>query len=465
MSDCTDLAVVGAGFAGLAAAHLARNSGRETVVLERKSRAGGKGLTLSEHGFVVEQGPLGWLNREPALLDLLEQLEIEPLQAADAQGERFLVKDGRLVPLPTGPLAFMRTPLLSPGGRLRFVSEFLRRRRRSDADESVHDFATRRFGPQAAATLFEAFVSGVFAGDPRQLSVQAAFPLFSRFENNHGSIMRGGFAHMRRLRKQRAQVKAGSLVARMKRGTLLSLPGGMGELAWKLAEPLGQDLRLGRFPDRILYLEQPASDGARWVLKAEGEEMLRAREVLLACPAADAAQMLAPCAPQLGAAAAGMQAASLAVVTIAMRREQASGTIDGFGFLAPRSEGLRPLGVQFCHSIFPAQTPAGWVQLRVMLGGALDPAAMELGDAEMLAAALDPLRPLLGLNGDPMHHWICRWDQVVPQYNMGHLQRVAIFDQAEKRLSGLRFSGDSFHGVGVPAAFARAHALYGPGCS
>jgi len=467
-----DVVVVGAGLAGLAAANLAQQKKQSVTVFEKDDRVGGKALTVEEDGFVVELGPLGWLNREPRLLQLLESLGAEAQSAADAQGNRFLLNKGSLVPLPTGPVAFMRTPLMSMGGRIRFVSEFARRARKEGGDESVHDFATRRFGPQAAATLFEAFVSGVFAGDPRKLSVNAAFPLFSKFEREHGSIMAGGFAHMKNLRKAKKQIQPGSLEARYRRGNLLTMSDGIGGLSKVLAEPMTEQVKLGVSPDRITRVSAngaanvSASDGAAnkgdlWSLQQFGQEIARAKRLLMACPAPVAANLLNGACPDLKSAADAIPGASLAVVTVAFKRENATGQVDGFGFLAPRKEGFRPLGVQFAHSIFPGQTPDGHVQLRVMLGGTLDPEAIHLDDDKMLEAALEPLRSLLGLKGEPERHWIARWTDVVPQYTLGHLDRVAKFNEAEIQYPGLHFLGDSYHGVGVPAAIARAHDVVG----
>ncbi len=451
----TDVAVVGAGLAGLAAANLADQRKHSVAVFEKADRVGGKALTVEEDGFVVELGPLGWLNREPRLLELLESMGAEAESAADAQGDRFLLHQGSLVPLPTGPVAFMRTPLMSLGGRIRFISEFARRARKDGGDESVHDFATRRFGKQAAATLFEAFVSGVFAGDPRKLSVKAAFPLFSKFEREHGSIMAGGFAHMKNLRKAKKQIEPGSLQARYRRGNLLTMSDGIGGLAKEIAKPLNEKVHLKQAPDQIVR-----KDGG-WSLQQNGAEIARAQKLLMACPAPVAAELLQEDCRSLNAAADAIPGASLAVVTVAFKRENATGQVDGFGFLAPRKEGFRPLGVQFAHSIFPSQTPDGYVQLRVMLGGTLDPEAIHLDDDKLMDAALDPLRPLLGLKGDPERQWIARWTDVVPQYTLGHLDRVAKFNEAEKQFPGLHFLGDSYHGVGVPAAVARAHDVVG----
>ena len=247
---------------------------------------------------------------------------------------------------------------------------------------------------------------------------------------------------------------------------------GIGGLAKVLAEPMTEQVKLGVSPDRITRVSAngaanvSASDGAAnkgdlWSLQQFGQEIARAKRLLMACPAPVAANLLNGACPDLKSAADAIPGASLAVVTVAFKRENATGQVDGFGFLAPRKEGFRPLGVQFAHSIFPGQTPDGHVQLRVMLGGTLDPEAIHLDDDKMLEAALEPLRSLLGLKGEPERHWIARWTDVVPQYTLGHLDRVAKFNEAEIQYPGLHFLGDSYHGVGVPAAIARAHDVVG----
>jgi oxygen-dependent protoporphyrinogen oxidase len=454
-----DVAVVGGGLGGLAVAHFAQRGGAQVAVVERGDRPGGRVCTTREDGFVVELGPLGWLDREPAAAEMAEQLGLEMLAAEAVQKRRWLHKDGRLQELPSGPGSFLTTPLLPVSGKLRFFCEpFIRARR--EGEESIQDFARRRFGRPMADTFFAAMVSGIFGGDPERLSMHACFPLLAGWEEQSGSVVAGAIKHMRAKKKA---VKSGA--RRATSGALSSFRGGMAELVDAAAAALGDGWMPGTAVDAVRL------DGEDWVISADGAELLRARAVVLATPARTSAALLGagavdatgvadagalPEAAGLAAAAEGIGRDSLSVATFAFPAERVRADLGGFGFIALRGEGFRPLGVQYAHSIFPAQTPAGMVQLRVMLGGAFDPQAVDLDDAELQSEALDPLRGLLSIEGEPERVWLQRVPGGIPQYRMGHLDRVATFAAAERAHPGLHFAGDALHGVGINAVVKRS---------
>ncbi|MDA0667121.1 MAG: protoporphyrinogen oxidase [Planctomycetota bacterium] len=443
----TDVAILGAGLSGLGCASFLRQAGIKVAVLEKDCVPGGKVQTVQEDGYVVELGPLGWLDKEPAVAAFVNQLGLEALPAEEAQGQRWLLKDGSLHLLPSGPLSFLRTPLLSGAAKLRLMREpFISARR--DGEESIHDFATRRFGKGVADTFFGAMVSGIFGGDARALSVQAAFPLMAGWESESGSCLRGAMRHMR---KKKAQLKAGESPTTS--GKLHSLPQGMGQLLQVAAQSLGSAYHGSTEIDRVVWRH-----GA-WVLFRGGQEVGQADHVVFTTPACVTAQLLEEGDGSLRRAAAGIQGASLQVVTAAYAREQVAHPLSGFGFLALRGQGFRPLGVQYPSTIFPSQTPSGKVQLRVLLGGSFDPEAANLSDQALQQAALHPLRDLLGVQGDPERVWMRRIAGGIPQYALGHLERLAVFQQWERQLPGLYFAGDSLFGVGVNAVLKQALAV------
>ncbi|RMH01830.1 MAG: protoporphyrinogen oxidase [Planctomycetota bacterium] len=444
-----DVAIVGGGYAGLAVAHFARRRGLRPLVLERDERPGGKVLSRREAGAVVELGPLGFLDKEPAITEMAADLGLRPVAAAPAEKVRYLLHRGRITALPSGPWSFLTTPFLSPAARLRVLAEPFVPARRDGGDESARDFARRRLGRGLADAIFEPFVSGVYAGDPARLSAPAAFPLLAGWERDHGSLTVGAIRHLRdRARRRKAGEPVGS-------GRLCTFPGGLLELAEAGARSLGDAFRPG------CAAAAARRDGGAWVvLDRAGAELARAPELVVACPAPAAAELLAAESPALAAAVAGVRGDPLCVVAALFRREQVREDVDrGFGFLAARSEGFRPLGVQFAHAIFPDQTPAGLVQLRVLIGGAFDPEAHALDDAGLYEACYGPLRGLLGLAGEPLRTWTRRVMGGVPQYELGHLERMATVAAEADRLGGLHFAGDSFGGVGVVKAFARARAV------
>jgi len=443
----TDVLVVGGGLAGLGVASFLHRAGLEVQVHEEGDQPGGKVQTVQEDGYVVELGPLGWLDKEAAVHDFVAGLGLDPLPAADAQKERLLLKQGKLHVLPSGPGSFMTTPVLPMRSKLRlFCEPFIKARR--EGEESIHDFATRRFGSGVAETFFGAMVSGIFGGDARRLSVHAAFPLMAGWEFESGSCVRGALKHMKRKKQLK---KSGALPPTT--GNLCSLPEGMAGLTDAAAASLGAGYHGSSAIDRVVRVDDD------WILECDGQEVARAPQVVFATPTHVTARLLQDAVPTLQPAANGIRGASLHVVTAGFDRDQVEDPLHGFGFLALREQGFRPLGVQYASTIFPDQSPKGKVQLRVLIGGTYDPEAADLSDDALQAACLDPLKPLLGVKGEPEKVWMRRVMGGIPQYTMGHLDRVATFDRAESEQPGLHFAGDSLHGVGVNAVLKRARAV------
>lgn len=449
-----DTAIVGGGLAGMTIAATLHQQGISAEVFEKSERAGGKVRSIREDGFIVEMGPLGWLDREPAVSALVRSLGLTPMPASKAAGRRALLIDGQLQPMPTGFLSFLGSPILSIGAKVRLLAEpFVGRG--DSAEESVHSFATRRFGSGVADTFIAAMVSGIFGGDPHRLSAQAAFPLMASWEAEAGSCIRGAVRHMRRRRREQ---RAGTIERTS--GQLLTLEGGFTDLIDAIHEKLGDTFRGATAPDAVVR------DDGEWVLLKNGHELARSRQLVMALHAREAIQLLheAPgtetervAFQQARAAAEGISNAPLAVVTTAHCAKDVRGAIDGFGFIALRNKSFRPLGVQFASSIFPSQSPFGHVQLRTLLGGVSDPEAVELDDPQLLDAALAPVQDVLHIENTPSHTWIQRVREGIPQYDIGHIGRVHAMERFAETMPSLYFVGDSLHGVGINKVIARAH--------
>ena len=446
-------AIVGGGLAGMSLASDLWRQGNPVAVFEKEAIPGGKGRSIREDGLVVELGPLGWLDREPCVGELLRDLDLEPVPSSASASSRSLLVNSKLKPLPEGALSFLGSPLLSPWAKVRLAMEpFIPARR--DGEESINSFATRRFGKGVADTFFAAMVSGIFGGDPERLSVHAAFPLMASWEEESGSCVRGAIRH---LRKKRRALKAGELAKTS--GSLMTLPGGLADLTDAIAERIGDGFHGESAPDAI------GRDGDLWVLMKDGKELARSERLALATPA-DVAVRLLRDAPRndrdLGAwndalsAAEAIPGSPLVVVSATFPSENIQGDVDGFGFIALREQGFRPLGVQFPSSIFPSQTPRGLVQLRILMGGAFDSKLLELDDDTLTAEALEPVRELLGIKGEPAGTWLRRVPEGIPQYTLGHLARIQAMNSLENAMGTLSFCGDSVHGVGVNKVVERA---------
>ena len=366
------------------------------------------------------------------------------MRADDASADRFIVRSGRLRRVPTSPLAFLRSDLLPLGGRLRVLTEPLARSR-PPGDETVFDFARRRIGRQAAEVLVDSMVTGVFAGDARQLSLEATFPRMAAMEAEHGSLTRALISKMRQARREgrRSSGPAGP------GGVLTTFADGMAELPGAAAGLLGDRFR----PDSPV--ESLTGEPGRFRLAGPFGDV-EARAVLVAPPARQAARLLAGVAPEAVAPLEAISTVPIAVVMCSFSDPDAFGVpLDGFGFLVPRGEGLGILGTLLCHSIFPVQAPPGRLLLRTMLGGAREPGVLDLDDAAMVTRVRQAHHRVLGRDPDPDLSWVVRWDRGISQYTVGHLDRVEAVETAA-RAAGLEVAGSPYRGVSVNDCITQA---------
>ena len=446
------IAVVGGGVSGLAVTfHVRRlleerRVPAEVVCLEAGERPGGNIRTSTEDGFTCEWGPNGFLDNERATLDLIRDLGVVDrlLPSNQQASQRYLFRKGRLRLLPSGPIAFLTSGVLSPTGTLRVLGEPFGSPPPQGGDESVFDFASRRIGREAAAVLVDAMVGGIFAGDARTLSLEAAFPKMFAMESEHGSLFRAMLAR-RRERKSDGGGPAGP------GGTLTSFRNGMGELIDALATAVGTALRTGC---RVAGVEALGERGYRLNL-AKGEP-LDAAAIVLACPSWRAARTVEALDPDLAATMAEIPSSPVAVVHFGYDRATTGVGPHGFGFLAPRGEGLRVLGCLWASSIFDGRADAGSSLLTTMIGGATDPEAVSLGDDQLIEIARRDLEHAMGIAAEPGFIRIFRHPRGIPQYTLGHPGRVAAIERRLERWPGLLACGNSYRGISVNACAAEA---------
>ena len=437
--------VIGGGIAGLASAHelLRRRPDLDLVLLEASERLGGNIRTSQEDGFTLEWGVNGFLNSVPETLELVEELGMttDLLPSNQAAARRFIFRDGRLWEVPLKPPAFFLSGLLSPGGRLRILGEPFARPRPA-GDETVFAFAARRIGPEAARVLVDAMVSGVYAGDSRVLSLRSTFPRMEEMERLYGSLVKALIARQREAR--RAGTRPGGGPAGPA-GALTSFRDGMESLVTRLGERIGSTrIRLG---EAVASVERGTA-GAPFVVRT-GATRFPCDHVVVAAPARYAARFLAPLDAPLATDLKGIAYAGLAVVALAWRGSDLGAVPDGFGFLVPRGEGLRILGCLWDSSVFAHRAPAGSVLVRAMIGGAQDPAAAELADEELLAITRRDLEVSMGITATPRMVRIYRNPLGIPQYHVGHGDRLARIDERLAGLPGVALAGNSYRGVAV----------------
>jgi oxygen-dependent protoporphyrinogen oxidase len=439
--------IVGGGISGLSLAYRLHQAapGVEIAVLEREERTGGAIGTEHRDGFTVERGPNGFLDNKPFAWELAHELGLQDqlVKASEAAGRnRFLFLGDRLRALPTGPLTFLGSDVLSGHGKLSLLGELWRRRCAGDRDESVEHFFRRRIGSEAAERLGDAFTTGIYAGDPRRLSLKACFPRLVEMERRSGSLIRG-FLRAASERKTAAKSKA---VSASRGNKLWSLNSGLSTLINRLCEALPKEPIRGVKVSRVLWRHE-----AGWSVEGEGEgiDQWRADAVILTCPAYEQAAILADLDPVLAQQIGGIAYNRLAVVALGYRREDVAHPLDGFGYLAPRRTRRHLLGVQWCSSIFPGRAPAGAVLLRAMCGGPDRPEMVDWPQERLLQAVRKELFVSMGINRAPVFHHVIRWERAIPQYHLGHPDRVAWIERRLSAWPGLFLGGNAYHGVAL----------------
>ena len=434
-ASARDAVVIGAGAAGLGAAHALRAAGRDVLVLEAREAPGGVMQTASCDGFHFERGPNSFRVGAP-LLGLLRAAGSESLleQAGPASRARHLLRPNGLAPVPLGPLSAATTPLVSLGGKLRLLAEpFVRRG--DGARESVAEFVSRRLGGEALEKLVGPFLTGVYAGDERQLGAAAVFPSLVRFERERGSIVLGALA---------------AAFARGERGLAgsYSAHGGLGPFAAQLARALGDGaLRCNH------YVRSVARDGAGFRVALAHEE-IAARALVIAVDAPAAALLLAPLDAEAAQLAAAVAYAPIASVSLGVAEGATRTPVSGFGFLVPRDLGVDLLGGLFMSQLFASRAPAGHELITALIGGARWRGVVDAADAEIERRVLAGIDRALGLRGVPRTLAISRWTHAVPQPGVDHVARIAALRRRFAGDAGLALAGAWLDGVAVGDAFA-----------
>ncbi|HEY5329337.1 MAG TPA: protoporphyrinogen oxidase [Acidobacteriaceae bacterium] len=461
------VAIIGGGISGLAAAYeleLARKRGTDIDwrLYESTSRLGGIIETTRHNGFILEGGPDGWVTEKPWARDLAIELGLESdlIYSNDVTRKTYIWKDsgnagemaGALQPIPDRMRLMVPedlstlddSPLFSPSAKQAYADELANaaqlREAAPDTDESIASFVRRHFGDEVLRTLAAPLLSGVFGGDVERLSVRAVLPAFVAMEREHGSL-----------------IAALQSKTQANKPIFTTLRNGAASLTESLTAQL---------PPERLHLNRPAlslkREGALWCLRASkgvGKTKKHFHHILLATPADTTRTLLHPLAPQTSTLIP-QQSSSAILVTFAWPAETASTlTIpQGFGFLVPQlssgpwtlDSGPSLLACTFVDQKFPHRAPPGTRILRAFFGGASAEALANASDEAIANAALTQLRNILGPIPGPTHTEVRRWPHSLPQYEVGHLDRIAELETRIAALGNLTLLGNSYRGVGIP---------------
>ena len=449
-----DIIVIGGGISGLAAAHRLTELSRtgstayRVTLLEASDRLGGVIATEHADNLLLELGPDSYITDKPAALRLCERLGLADRLIAPQQGglKLYTVHRGALEPLPEGFLlmaptrvgSVLQSPVFSWSGKLRMALEPLIPRRSHDGDESLASFVRRRLGREVLERVAQPLIGGIYASDPEALSLDATMPRFREMERSHGSVIVGS----RRAQRRRAQA-ADETGARW--SLFVSIDGGMEVLVRRIEEALGPGVaRLGGTVRELSW----NPDARRWRVDT-GHAGLEADAVICTLPAFAAAQALTTLDSELAGELGAIPFSSTATVNLAYRRSDIAHPLDGYGFVVPHVERRKIMACTFSSVKYAGRAPEDIALLRCFAGGALQPDLLDQPDELLEAQVREDLEALLGISGTPILCRTTRYPDCMPQYNVGHLDRVERIETRLKRFPTLALAGKSYRGVGI----------------
>lgn len=434
------ITVIGGGISGLAAAWRLKKQGIDVTVFEQDAEPGGTMKTLHKEGWMIETGPNSALETTPLFKELFSDLGIqdELVYAHPAGKNRYILRWGKLHPLPMSPGSFIRSTLWSLSGKLRMFKEpFIGK---AEHEETIAEFVERRLGREFLDYAINPFVAGVFAGAPEKLSVRAAFPKLYALEEKYGGLIRGQISGSRE-RKKRGEVAKD-------RARMFSFKNGMQTLPNALGASLGRSLRTSTSVQEITRIPGTSSYAIRTVLNGTSE-LHRTDGVLFAVPACIAAALVAPFDNVMANRLEALYYPPVTEVFVGYEICQVRRVLDGFGFLVPEKEQRKILGAIWSSALFENRAPNDCAALTVFVGGSRQPELALLNDDELLSVVTGELQELMHISGPPVYTHITRWEKAIPQYHLGHLNIVEKIAQFERRHPGLFLSGNYRDGISV----------------
>jgi len=450
------LIVIGGGIAGLSAAYYTQKNipDAQITLLEAGDRWGGKITTdrvpFDNGDFIIEGGPDTFLATKTWGVALCKELGLrDRLHGTNPKNKNtYVLHKNKLQPLPDG-LAMMiptnipsilKSQLVSWPGKVRMGLDFLLPSQNGHHDESLGNFVSRRLGREAYENLIEPLMSGIYAGDGDQLSLRSTFPYLHDLEHKYGSLARGAL-------KMRQQMAARGGTTQGSRSAFLTPTTGLAEIVEALVESFtenGADIRLNT---PVLQVTRHKS---LYHVELETGETLEADSIILATPAPVSGSLLASFDPELATVLDSIHYASTATVTLAYRQSDLSRPLDGYGYVIPRREGRRALACTWTSTKFPHRAPDGYALIRVFVGRAGQESEVPWDETGLLGLAREELNLTLGITAEPLVNRVFIWENAMPQYNLGHPEKLAKIDAALEKHPGLVLAGNGYRGIGLP---------------
>lgn len=443
MSREADVVIIGAGISGLSAAYWLKKQDYSVRILEKSDRIGGSIRTTQKDGFLIEHGPNSGMETNPLIGEIVRGLGLESqmLHANAEANNRYIVKDGTLHKLPMSPPGFIKTKLFSGRAKWRVLGEWFVGKAPEGSEETVADFVRRRLGPEFLDYAINPFVAGVFAGDPENLSVRAAFPKLVALEDNYGGIFKGV---LKGRKERKARAKEGEESKQSAR--MFSFKNGLQTFTDALGKFLEFDI------ETAAGVEQISREDNYWKVQyksAGTAKTLQAQSVLFASPAYATADLIRDIDNKTAYALNEISYAKVTMIFTGYDKSDVPIDLNGFGYLIPEKEQMNTLGTIWSSTIFENRAPQGKVAFTTFVGGARQPEKIELDDEVLLKEMRSDFAEIMNIQGEPEEIYIRRWPEAIPQYTPGHLKREAAMQEFEKNHPGLFISGNHRGGISV----------------
>jgi oxygen-dependent protoporphyrinogen oxidase len=464
------IAVIGGGASGLAAAHRLIELSNEgparfdVTLFEASDTPGGVANTQRIGDYLVETGPDMFITNQPAAVNLCQRIglsdELIPTETEHRgslvlrKGKPVRVPEGFMLISPAKVWPILTSSIFSPLGKLRIGLEYFLPRRKAPTDETLAGFVRRRFGREAFDRLVQPLVGGIYTADPEKLSLQATLPRFLEMEREHRSLIIAS-------RKQAASrdIDADNDGGGARYGLFTAPRDGMSVLFKRLAAVICEQAVL-KFGDPVASISRNSS--TRYTVTSQSGATDEFDGVVVAVPAFHSAHILESCVPdsnetshtdsmgELTKLLDEIEYSSAAVVVSGHRLVDIEHPLDAFGLVVPAIEGRKVLAISFTSRKFPGRAPEGRILLRTFVGGAMQPQMLDQSDVEIAKAVQAELKSILGVHGEPDFMEVCRHERSMPQYHLGHCERVARIRELISNMDGLELAGNAYSGVGIP---------------
>jgi oxygen-dependent protoporphyrinogen oxidase len=452
--------VIGAGISGLACAYRLRQLGIHCLVLEAQERAGGLIATIRRNGFLFETGPQ--CPRFPPLIwQMVRDLNLETeFVAGNSKAKRYILRDGRLHSAPFSPAGLIGTRLVGLGSKLRILTEVFGSSQPPLHEESLADFVQRKFGAEMLDYLVDPFISTIFFGDAHNMGMESAFPALVEWERKHGSLVRGAIRARKTKRRVREEGQSPQQAETSLKGDTLrvtdalpflgSFRSGMAALPERLAAELHEEIRYRATISCVEAIQNVnGAAKAAWQIGLSDGEKITAQHLILAVPAYVAAQCLANTAPQLASQLKAIAYAPVCAVASVYDRSQVANTLDGFGYMVPRREGLETICTFWNSSLFPGRAPEGKVLMTSFAGRGTSNNGVMMREEECAQIVEAENATALGIGGPSSDRVVWKDPRALPQYNVGHAQRVAEIQNILHTMPNLRIVGNFLKGRSI----------------